>query len=164
MNIFRRQACAIESAAKWNPNRDIFILFASPVGFSNNGTVSPIIQALQSYPNIHFRTLNLHTYSENTPAEQWFKTDEIFLSNYLVAHMADYLRFLTLYKFGGIYFDLDVVIQRNLDSLPANFAGAEASNYVAIGALGFNSSDAGHEIVEMIVRFVENCPNIFELI
>lgn len=149
---FYRQACAIESAAKWNPYRDVFVLFAAPVGFVPNESISSIMNALLAYPNIHFRNLNLRAYSVDTPAEDWIKTDKLFLSSFLIAHTADYLRFLTLYRFGGIYFDLDVIVQKNLDEMPPNFAGAESANYTAIGAMGFEADDVGHKIVEMIVR------------
>lgn len=149
-----RQACAIESAAKWNPKRDIYVLFTSPVGLVSNDS---IIDALLSYPNIHFRNLNPYTYSTGTPAEDWFKTDEIFLSRFPVAHMADYLRFLTLFRYGGVYSDLDVVFLKNLDDLPPNFSGAESTIDVAIGVMGFEEKDVGHKIIEMIVRYFSDC-------
>lgn len=34
-------------------------------------------------------------------------------------------RLITLYKYGGVYFDLDFIIIQNLDYLPPNFAPQE---------------------------------------
>lgn len=147
-----RQACAIESAAKWNPNRNIFVLFAAPVGFVKDEPKSPIIAALESYSNVYFRNINLYAYSDKTPAGDWIKTDKIFLSKYLVSHMSDYLRFLTLFKFGGTYLDLDLVVQKCFDALPPNYAGAETSIAIAVGAIGFDADDIGHKIVEIAVK------------
>lgn len=148
-----RQACAIESAAKWNPNHDVFVLFASKVGFPDVFD-SPLIAALQSYPNIYFRNLNFTEYSAATPMEDWLRTDQLFLSNYLVSHTSDFLRYTSMFKFGGIYLDLDVVVQQTLEMLPLNFAAAESVNFVAIGAFGFQPDDIGHEIAELCTKWL----------
>lgn len=120
----------------------------------SNKHVSPIIHALLSYSNVLFRNVNIYTYSIETPANNWIKNDKIFLSKYIVSHMSDYLRYLTMYKYGGIYFDLDVIIQKNLDVLPPNFSGAESDDLVAVGAIGFQMNGIGHKIAELSVRFV----------
>lgn len=112
-----------------------------------NEPIPHIVSTLLTYPNIHLRNLNLYTYSIDTPAEDWIRSDKIFLSEFLETHISDYLRFLTLYKFGGISFDLDVIVQKNLDNLPSNFAGA-----MTIGVLGFGSDEIGHELAEIAVR------------
>lgn len=146
-----RQACAIESAAKWNPTRDIFVIFASKVGFSDDFE-SPIIDALRSYPNIHLRNLNFATYIAGTPMEQWFYTDQLFLSQFLNSHTSDFLRFTSMFKFGGIYLDLDVVVQKPFNSLPTNFAAPESVYNVAVGTIGFESDGIGHEIAKLCTK------------
>lgn len=72
--------------------------------------------------------------------------------------MSDYLRFITLYKFGGIYFDLDFIVIKNGDKLPPNFAPEESTEIEFINAsvLGFESKDVGHRMAEMVLRFVLN--------
>lgn len=138
----------------WNPKRNIFVLFAAPVGFVSNEPLPPIVDALRSYSNIHFRNLNLITYSIGTPGEKWIKTGHIYLSIYLESHLSDYLRFITLHKYGGIYLDLDVIVLKNFDKMPPNFAGAESIAWTAVGVMGFESGEIGHKIVEMVSRFV----------
>lgn len=138
-----------------NPNRDVFVIFASPVGFSSSEPMSPIMSALKQYQNIQFRTVDIYKYAEDTPAQDWIKNDRIFLSGYVIEHVSDYLRLLTLYKFGGIYFDLDTIIQKNLDDMPLNFAGAKDNKVIGNAVMGFDSSDSGHQIVEMLIRFVQ---------
>ena len=66
----------------------------------------PIIDALLSYPNVHLNYLNLTKYAENTPLEEWIKTDKLFRSKYVISHMSDVLRFLSMYKYGGTYLDM----------------------------------------------------------
>lgn len=147
-----RQACAVESAAKWNSNRDIFVIFSAQVGFDGKDPYSPVINALKSYPNIHFRTVDWYQYAIGTPAEQWIKKDMIFKSKFFNVHLSDLLRLITLYKYGGIYFDLDFVIQRNLDDLPPNFAGAQIENDINNAVFGFDNKDVGHDLINLILR------------
>lgn len=127
------------------------MLFTSKVGLSIE-SISPIINALQSYPNIHLRNVNLTTYSAKTPMELWFQADQLFLSKYLNAHTSDMLRLISMYKFGGIYLDLDVIVQKDFNLLPENFAAAESAHFVANGAIGFKSNGIGHKIAELCAR------------
>lgn len=152
-----RQRCAIESAALMNPNRDVYVLFLSPVGFVLSDADSPVIAALKSYPNVHFRNLDIYQLSKNTPAEGWIKKDRIFLSENFLFHMSYYIRLVIIYKFGGAYFDLDLIVVKSLDDLPPNFAPqeqrADKEYRINNSVLGFESTDVGHQIAEMILRF-----------
>lgn len=73
--------------------------------------------------------------------------------------MADYLRLITLYKFGGIYFNFNVIVLRNIGILPANFVAAISDEWVSNGVMGFESDSIGHKIVEMVLR----CGLVIEL-
>lgn len=117
--------------------------------------MSPIMSALKQYQNINYRTVEIYKYAENTPAQDWLKNARIFLSEHVIEHISDYLRLLTLYKFGGIYFDLDTIIQKNLDDMPLNFAGAKDNEVIGNAVMGFDSNGSGHQIVEKLIRFVQ---------
>jgi len=65
--------------------------------------------------------------------------------------MSDMLRYLTLWKYGGIYLDLDVVVISSLENL-TNFAGAEDWDDVAAGVMGFDTSELGRRIADACVR------------
>ena len=132
-----RQACAIESAAKANPSHQIFVLFASPVGF-RNATPLPLVELILSYNNVHLNYLNITQYAEKTPLEEWIKKGDLFKSKYINAHTSDVLRYLTLWKYGGTYLDLDVVVRKPLDSIPSNYAGAENSKTINCAVLNLD--------------------------
>lgn len=154
--------CAIESAAKNNPDWDVFVLFASQVGFwSGFRYEQPLIKILLSYPNVYLRNVNIWAYSANTPMSRWIQKDLLFQSNYLHAHVADYMRLLSLYKFGGTYMDLDVVVQKPLDTLGQNYAGSQSSKFIANGVMNFDADDTGHDIVELILKYDHNQIRIF---
>lgn len=109
INLNLRQGCAIESAANLNPNLQIFVLFVS-ASFLNNK--SDVINTLNTYNNINLRYINLIKYSYNTPVHNFVISNTIFTSRWPVSHTSDLLRFLTLWKFGGTYLDLDVVLMK----------------------------------------------------
>lgn len=127
----------------------------APVGFVLNEPDSPVLEALKSYRNVHFRHVDIYRFSKNTPAAQWIQEDHMFLSRNYRYHLSDYLRLITLYKFGGIYFDMDFIVLQNFDNLPPNFAPQEKFDmeYINNSVLGFESKNVGHQIVEMILRF-----------
>lgn len=103
-----RQACAVESAAKMNPNMSIYLLFMSPEKISDSS--KQIIRQLLSYKNIKIRRLYMNNYVKHTPLEEWFDSGILRTSHWPKSHMSDILRYLTLWKYGGIYLDLDVVV------------------------------------------------------
>lgn len=53
---------------------------------------------------------------------------------------------MTLWKYGGIYLDLDVIVVKPLSSLPKNFAGAESLQSLGSSVLAFDSDSSGHKI------------------
>ncbi|XP_058824632.1 lactosylceramide 4-alpha-galactosyltransferase [Topomyia yanbarensis] len=146
-----RQACAVESAARMNPTRQTFVLFAAPVGFRNKSSL-PLMDALLSYPNVELRFVNLTTYAQDTPLKDWMQSGEIFRSKYMNSHLSDVMRYLTLYKYGGTYLDLDVVVMQSFDTLKPNYAGAESPRWVAAGVIHFELDGYGHELAEMCLR------------
>lgn len=151
LHLTSRQACAIESAALANPSLDVFVLFTSPA-HSSNTSKSKIVDAILTYSNVYLRSLNLWTYAADTPISEWLEDGGIFSTKYVKSHISDFLRYLTLYKWGGTYLDLDVVILRSLENIKPNFAGAESDTHVAAGVMNFDNEDFGHEIAAACLR------------
>lgn len=145
-----RQLCAIESAAKNNPSWQIYVLFAANIGATSNQ--SDMVNAVLTYENVRFRRLNLTTYGEATPLSEWMREGRMFESNFVNSHLSDVLRYLTLYKYGGTYLDLDVVVLRDLDLAGVNYSGAESGEDVAAGVMNFEPDKFGHQVAEMCVR------------
>lgn len=112
-----RQACAVESAARANPGVPVFLLMTAPVApapADANSTVrwSAAARQLSHYPNVKVRHLRLDDYVRETPLEQWYRGGALRASRWPRSHASDVLRFLTLWKFGGTYLDLDVVVTK----------------------------------------------------
>lgn len=107
-----RQACAVESAAKMNPELHVYLLFTAPINLGNSTAKSKFVSQLLSYPNVHIRHLNFERYFVGSPLEQWYRSGALKASKWPRSHASDVLRFLTLWKYGGTYLDLDVVVKR----------------------------------------------------
>ncbi|XP_006572148.1 lactosylceramide 4-alpha-galactosyltransferase isoform X2 [Apis mellifera] len=144
-----RQACAVESAAKMNPNMNVYLLFVSPSKISIDS--KEMFKQLQTYPNIHIRYIKPENYMKDTPLDLWYKSDILKRSRWPRNHMSDILRYLTLWKYGGIYLDLDVVVITSIEHL-TNFAGAEDWKYVAAGVIGFDFTTLGRRMADACIR------------
>lgn len=151
LKLTSRQACSVESAAVNNPESDVFVLFVSPV-YMPAELDSKIISSLLTYQNIFFRNVNLWQYAENSPASEWFLGGELFQSEYVISHTSDFLRYLTLWRWGGTYLDLDVVVKESLEAIPPNYAGAESENFIAAGVINIDNSGFGHRIAELCLK------------
>jgi hypothetical protein len=105
----KRQACVIESAAKMNPEYKVYLLYSCPI----NGRLedsSEHVRPIFTYPNVKLWRLNITSYFSKTPLEKWDFLAAIASSSWPKEHSSDILRLMTLWKYGGIYLDLDVII------------------------------------------------------
>ncbi|XP_028138147.2 lactosylceramide 4-alpha-galactosyltransferase [Diabrotica virgifera virgifera] len=155
--INSRQACAVESAAKMNPDLDVYLLYASPGIFRFEGDESDhFLRSLLSYKNVHILHLNYENYVKGSPVETLWTSGKIEKSKYVVSHASDVLRYLTLWKYGGIYLDLDVVVIKSLQDLPLNYAGLQSPNEVAAGVVSFEADGFGHSLADNCVNRLKN--------
>lgn len=143
--ITSRQACAVESAAKLNPSYDVYLLYSSPGVFNFKNTESDrFLQALLNYTNVKIMHLDYEKYTKDTLVQELYSSGQIEYSDYSRSHASDVLRYLTMFKYGGIYLDLDVVVTKSLENLSPNYAGSESDKNVAAGVLNFSPTGIGH--------------------
>lgn len=146
-----RQACAIESAARINPNWDINVFLVGSM--SKLFRRSSLYELLSNKSNIHFYRVIVATFNYNTPMTPLRPADIMFYKNsFCIEHMADMLRYLTLYKYGGVYMDLDIINVRSLDSMPQNWVVKESLGNFGAGALGLSKNKVGKAIADKIIR------------
>uniref|UniRef100_A0A1A9WK52 Gb3_synth domain-containing protein n=1 Tax=Glossina brevipalpis TaxID=37001 RepID=A0A1A9WK52_9MUSC len=156
-NLTFRQACAVESAALHNRRNQVFVLFAAPRYVDAFLSENSRTKALLRYKNIRFRNVNLWSYVMNTPSYEWLRKGALFTSTCLVSHISDFLRFLTLWRFGGTYLDTDTITLKSLRYLPPNYAGIETKFNVAAGVMNFANDGFGHELAEKcLLYFLKN--------
>ena len=140
-----RQACAVESLALLNPDLPVYVLFAD--GRFDNTTVT--LRTLQQYyKNVNLVHINLEDYVAGTPLESWNRDSGWRQGPYPVTHLSDGLRMLTLAKYGGYYFDLDIIFTRPV-TYYRNFVAIE-DDYTLNGAA--IHAERGYPLIQMAVE------------
>lgn len=147
-----RQACSVESAARAHPDREIYVMFSAPVSKINLEDVS--IQILKKFSNVKFRRVHIVEYAKGTPVEKLVASGALNRTRWPISHTSDVLRFLTLYKWGGVYLDLDMIVAKPLDDLPKNWAARESDDTIASSVLAFYRDEIGKMVADAALRFV----------
>ncbi|KAL5279634.1 hypothetical protein ACFFRR_003930 [Megaselia abdita] len=153
-----RQVCSIESAAKNNPHFDIFVLFTSPRYISPDFLSTEIWRLKLTYKNIFLRNNDMWEYTKNSSGVKFLESEKLFSSHFLPVHMSDFLRLLSIWKYGGIYMDTDIIVKRTFENLPLNYGGIEEHGVdLNNGLLSLAPNGNGHEIGDLFIKdFAKN--------
>lgn len=159
LELNERKACAIESAAFHHPNYKIYVIIAGKTTIDLNSNWSRTYKNLvDNYPNVFFRSMIPHEFMRDTPLANFHKWRQLNRSKNYNVYLADILRLVALYKYGGLYFDTDVVVLRNFEDLGENYL-CSASHYLLMsGTMLFSAKDFGHHVVG---SFLKNAANEF---
>lgn len=130
------------------PDSKIFVMFMTNSDFARLNR-SLLTDAVSSYPNVHLKYLNLQEFSKNSPVEDFLKTDKLAKSKYRLSHTSDILRYLILHKFGGTYFDLDVIVMKRMNL--TNYACLQQDELVACGILNFDNQH-GRMLTKLLIE------------
>lgn len=130
-DLLSRHACSIESAARLHPTGLIFVFMRSRlIDRKKNVWIR-----LQTYSNIYFVHFNEQDiYSGTTLARLNHNERRQFIHYFTISHMSDFIRTVLLYKYGGIYFDLDVIPLRTFMTF-SNTVGLESNDGVNVAVL-----------------------------
>jgi hypothetical protein len=132
-DILSRHACSIESAARLHSHGLIFVLMRSQYIHRRKGSFN----RLQRYINIRFIHFNEQNIYSGTTLSRLNETKRTQLIRYFaISHMSDFIRTALLYKYGGIYFDLDVILLKSF-ALFSNTVALETIDAVNVAVLAF---------------------------
>ncbi|KAI9552518.1 hypothetical protein GHT06_022884 [Daphnia sinensis] len=140
-----RQACVVESLAYRNPNLTVHLLMTARHLDLNALTIKTLSQ---NYPNLRLTSINLGDYVAGTPLERWYFCTEWYRGWFAVSHLSDALRFLTLSKYGGYYFDLDIIHLRPVTAY-RNFIVPEDMTKLGSSVIHV---DYQHQVIRMAVE------------
>ena len=115
-----RQACSVESAARFSRLQVQVILLSDTLDLTDNSTCN-LFTSQQI--NIGFWKADLATFYEGTPLQHLVKSEIFLKSPHHVTHQSDAMRLALIFKYGGFYSDLDSVILSDLRQL-RNVVGA----------------------------------------
>lgn len=159
LELNERKACAIESAAFMHPNHKIFVIIAgnTTIDLSSNRS-GTYVNLVNQYKNIFFRSMDPIEFMKGTPLENFHKWQLLKGSQNYNVYLADILRLVALWKYGGLYFDTDVVVLKNFEDLGENYLCVSSYYLLMSGTMQFSSNGFGHEVVE---AFLKNAVNEF---
>ncbi|XP_045604060.1 lactosylceramide 4-alpha-galactosyltransferase isoform X2 [Procambarus clarkii] len=127
-----RMWCTVEAAALRHPDLPVTLFMTSPVIRQ-----SPLLLDLTTrFSNLRIFHLNLTQAFHGSRLEGWYTRRKWEDSQWPLSHLTDGIRWLLLWKYGGVYLDLDALVLRSLAHLP-NCAARESERYVAAGVLKF---------------------------
>ncbi|KAJ8728398.1 hypothetical protein PYW08_016783 [Mythimna loreyi] len=147
-----RQACAIESASRAHPSRQIYVMFSSPVSQVLYQRSS--ITILRRFPNVKFARVHINEYARNTPLEAMVASAPFNRSLWQVEHTSDILRYLTLYKWGGVYLDTDVLVVKSLTPLGYNWVAKESDGIINAAVIAISLDQIGRKLAEALINEV----------
>ncbi|CAG0914411.1 unnamed protein product [Notodromas monacha] len=149
-----KELCAIESAALHHPHRPVVVA----VNHKYLQLPTSVAKWAKIYPNVIFTQLDINKWLEGTVLLPWLSKGLLDRSLYKISHTSDILRFATMYKYGGLYMDTDVIVLRSMDDL-GNAVGLQ--EYTRQGAVpGIMSFRKHHPIMaecleELVLRSEE---------
>ncbi|KAM7299030.1 lactosylceramide 4-alpha-galactosyltransferase, partial [Ixodes scapularis] len=106
-----RQSCSIESAARQNPEFTIFLLTLWGTRRCR------YLDHLKSLRNFRLARIDVNSLVNDTPLNGWYHSDAWIVSPFRTNHFSDALRLLVLWKYGGVYADLDTLVLKSVANL-----------------------------------------------
>ncbi|XP_077490337.1 lactosylceramide 4-alpha-galactosyltransferase-like [Amblyomma americanum] len=138
-----RQACSIESASFRNPKSRVVLLTTGRLSADCD-----YYRALCSLSNFRDFRLNLTEAFSETPLESWYRSRNWTRGPYGIEDLSDGIRLAVLWKRGGTYLDLDVIVLKDLSAL-RNSVMFEVTGQLTNSVLFF---DKGHPFVGEALR------------
>ncbi|XP_067143904.1 lactosylceramide 4-alpha-galactosyltransferase-like [Centruroides vittatus] len=120
-----RQMCAVESTARHNPTANVTVLM-----FTSRNTKNDL-------RNVYMRRMSFEELFAGTPLEDWYFKKEWNRSKYKIYHLSDAVRYAVIWRYGGIYLDLDIVMLKPLPST-TNFVVKPRKNSLCNGIFGMH--------------------------
>ncbi|CAH2042021.1 unnamed protein product, partial [Iphiclides podalirius] len=147
--VDERGACAIEAAARLHPEADVNLLYSSAV---SHETWSRYLDHLIKLPNFRMVGIQVQGHANGTEFEAFWRS--------VIAHnkvtdprdVAEYVKFLTLHRFGGVVLDLDVIVGRPLDALGSNWVVKDGEWILGTDAISIPRSSVGRNLTAFVLR------------
>jgi hypothetical protein len=108
---------------------------------------------MKYFRNVRFRTIDISQFVQGTRVQRLYASGRITKSKFYLSHCSDMLRFLLVHKYGGIYFDQDVLSLKPIpDHLAdANFLVEERDDILASAVFKMNQ---GHQVIDTVLKLM----------
>nr|CAD7442470.1 unnamed protein product [Timema bartmani] len=151
MRLDQRQACTIESAARANPGSHVYFLHTCPIDAASMVDTNAAVRQIFTYSNVRVINVDPVEFVAGTVLEGWFNSGKLLKSLFPVVHASHVFRFLTLWKFGGLYLDMDYLIMRSIEGL-RNFGSMKNNDSINSAVLHLSPGGVGHELAQELLE------------
>lgn len=145
-----REACSVESAARANPDTPINLFFTKSI--SQNRLKNSILSTLLSLPNVQVARIHLVEHAQRTPLYGPLKKG--LINRELNMGISELLKYLTVFKYGGTYLALDVLVTNSFSQYEANFVVKKTNTRVSTDVFSFSSNDNGRKLANLAFKYV----------
>ncbi|KAL1468638.1 hypothetical protein MTO96_041351, partial [Rhipicephalus appendiculatus] len=142
-----REACSIESACRHNADYTVHLLSTGNI----SSRECQYTRLLSKLSNFQSSALNASAELAGTPlAPLYAEGGALHRSPYFVAHLSDFLRYVVLWKRGGVYLDTDVIVMKSLKGINNSvfYQSRTPGDSVANGILFF---DKEHPVLGALI-------------
>ncbi|KAH7965488.1 hypothetical protein HPB49_008391 [Dermacentor silvarum] len=149
-----REACSIESACRNNGDYTVHLLSTGNISSSD----CPYQRVLSKFPNFRSAGLNVSLELAGTQLEPLHAIGgALNESPYKVEHLSDFLRYVVLWKSGGVYLDTDVIVMKSLKGIRNTvfYLSKNEIHGVANGILFF---DKQHPVIGALI---DKCARVY---
>ncbi|XP_070393651.1 lactosylceramide 4-alpha-galactosyltransferase-like [Dermacentor albipictus] len=153
--LLAREACSIESACRNNGDFTVHLL--STGNISSSGC--PYHRLLSKLPNFRSMVLNASLELAETPLKPLHATGgALNESPHKVEHLSDFLRYVVLWKHGGVYLDTDVIVMKSLRGISNSvfYQSENKRDGLANGILFF---DKQHPVLRALIN---ECARVYD--
>jgi len=154
--------CSVSTACRFNPRYRVVLVSTVPMEAKLSGLKE------MCPGNLYFHVTTTAELLTDTPLLSWYKKAKKRNGKFLKADLSDAWRTALIYKFGGVYFDLDMLSLASIDNVPSNAMGQQLEGvdkkdvvpFVNGAALIF---DPQHPFMERVMKDFEAMwnPKIF---
>ncbi|KAE8604868.1 hypothetical protein XENTR_v10014866 [Xenopus tropicalis] len=118
--------CAIESAARVYPDRPVVFFMKGLTDINSEDDekrAKERFPSLSSFENVYIFPLRMEKLFNNTPLLMWYLKADPKRERYWIHNLSDGCRMAMMWRYGGFYFDADVISMRPIPE--KNFLTAE---------------------------------------
>ncbi|KAI8420440.1 hypothetical protein MSG28_008930 [Choristoneura fumiferana] len=148
-NLGAREACTIEAIARSHPDKFVYVLFTRPLT-EKECFRGPLGEA-NKFLNVHFYRANISTYALHTPLEEIFNGSLTSHGKRHHRRMAEYLKFLTLYHYGGLVVDLDMLVTAATEHLGSNWLVREDDGRIGSAVVSLSRDRVGRKVTPLVL-------------
>ena len=144
-----RLGCSLESVVKQNPGRKVFVIVDIHSG------IKAVPNYFSALSEVYFVVADFKALSRGTPGFAIWENGELEAAKIRVVCTSELMRLVLLYKFGGVFADMDYIFKAPLPWSASNFFASQYNGNVNGALMRFGK---GHPYLKLAL---ENYVSIF---